>query len=501
MSDQNGKKVLELSRELGLLAAVACGVGSIIGSGIFKKPALMASQLGSPQWLIVVWVVAGILTLFGALSIAEVSGMFQEPGGQYIYFNKGFNKFVGYLYGWAVFIVIQTGSIAAISYVFSDSLGYFVKFPNLPAAWEQFSVPIPFIGNMTPFRSIGLKLCTIALIVFLTGMNYLGVKLGSAIQIVFSTLKVAVIVGIVVLAFALGHGSFEHFVQSVPLSAASAPGSPSVFLMFIMAIAGAFWAYDAWINVTYMSGEIKNVQKNLPRAMAIAVTVVIIVYVLVNLAYIYIIPVPEMAQKYVQAEASGGSYLVATDVASSFLGRWGGALIAVAIMISTFGAANGITMMSARVYFAMAREKLFFRRLGNVHPRHRTPGASLILQGIWASVLVLSGTFDQLTDMLIFVSWIFYALGALSVFTLRKRMPEFPRPYKVWGYPYTPIIFIFFASVYVVFTLYSDIMNYTSGKIPLINSLMGLAWVAIGIPGFIYWSLKQKKFLKSEVRQ
>jgi APA family basic amino acid/polyamine antiporter len=490
MADQNGKKPLELSRELGLIAAIACGVGSIIGSGIFKKPAFMASQLGSPQLLILVWIVAGIMTLFGALSIAEISGMFQDPGGQYIYFNKGFNNFVGYLYGWAVFIVIQTGSIAAIAYVFSDSMGYFVKFPRLAAAWEDFSIPIPFIGNMTPFKYIGLKLCTIALIVFLTFINYLGVKFGSAVQVIFSTLKVLVIAAIVVLAFALGHGSISNFVQS---AAVGGPASGSVFLMFIMAMAGAFWSYDAWINVTYMSGEIKDVQKNLPRAMAITVLIVIVVYVLVNLAYIYIIPVADMAQKYRQAEASGGNYLVAIDVADNFLGNWGGALIAVAIMISTFGAVNGTTMMSARVYFAMAREKLFFRKLGHVHPRYRTPGNSLIVQGIWASVLVLSGTFDQLTDMLIFVSWIFYALGALSVFTLRRRMPDFPRPYKVWGYPYTPIIFIFFASVYIVFTLYTDIINYTTHKVPLINSLMGLLWVAIGVPGYIYWSLKKRE--------
>ncbi len=236
--------------------------------------------------------------------------------------------------------------------------------------------------------------------------------------------------------------------------------------MIIMAMAGAFWAYDGWINVTYMSGEIKDVQRNLPKAMAIAVIIVIAVYVLVNLAYIYVIPVHEMAQNYRAAEASGGSYIVAIDVANSFLGRWGGAMIAVAIMVSTFGAVNGTTMMSARVYFAMAREGLFFRSLGEVHPRFRTPGSSLVVQGIWTSMLVLSGTFDQLTDMLIFVSWIFYALAAASVFTLRRRMPDAPRPYKVWGYPVTPILFIAFASIYVVFTLYTDIPNFRSGTLP-----------------------------------
>ncbi|MGA2587765.1 MAG: amino acid permease [Candidatus Aminicenantales bacterium] len=485
MADQIGKKVIELRREMGLLAAVAAGVGAIIGSGIFKKPALMATQLGSPELLILVWVVAGVMTLFGALSIAEISGMFQDPGGQYIYFNKGYNKFVGYLYGWAVFIVIQTGSLAAIAYVFSDSLGTFVKFPHLPAAWENVSVPIPFIGVMTPFKSIGVKLCTIALIAFLTVMNYLGVKFGSAIAVIFSALKIGVLVAIVVLAFALGHGNFGNFTSTAPLAAAA--GSPSVFLMFIMAMAGAFWAYDAWINITYMSGEIKNVQKNLPRAMAITVLIVIAVYVLINLAYIYIIPVPTMAAKYSE------NYLVAVDVAGSFLGKWGGAAIAIAIMISTFGAVNSTAMMSARVYFAMAREKLFFRKLGYIHPRFRTPGTALIVQGAWAAVLVFSGTFDQLTDMLIFVSWVFYALAAASVFTLRKRMPDTPRPYKVWGYPVTPILFVLFASVYIVFTLYSDITSFAAGRAPIINSVMGLFWVALGVPGYLYWNRKRNK--------
>jgi APA family basic amino acid/polyamine antiporter len=492
MADSHGSTTRELSRELGLITAIACGVGSVIASGVFKKPGLMASQLGSPGLLILVWIVAGLATLFGALSIAEISGMFRDPGGQYVYFNKGYNRFVGYLYGWATFIVIQTASIAAIAYVFADSLGYFVAFPRLPAAWEQWAIPIPGVGELTPFKFLGLKLCTIGLIAFLTTVNYLGVRLGSAIVVVFSTLKVAIIAAIVLLAFTLGHGSLANLTQSSPDFGAAAGGSSSVFLMVIMAMAGAFWAYDGWINVTYMSGEIKNVQRTLPRAMAIAVCTVIAVYVLVNLAYLYIIPVDEIAHKYRQAQATGGSYIVAIDVAGSFLDQWGGAVIAVAIMISTFGAVNGTTMMSARIYFAMARERLFFRSVGAVHPRFHTPGNSLLLQGVWASVLVLSGTFDQLTDMLIFVTWIFYALAAASVFTLRKRMPDAPRPYRVWGYPATSIIFIAFASIYIVFTLYTDIRNYRNGTSPLINSLMGLIWVALGIPGYLWWSLTNK---------
>jgi APA family basic amino acid/polyamine antiporter len=475
-----------------MITAIACGVGSVIASGVFKKPGLMATQLGSPLLLILVWIVAGFATLFGALSIAEISGMFHDPGGQYIYFNKGYNRFVGYLYGWATFIVIQTASIAAISYVFADSLGYFVPFPRLPAAWEQWAIPIPLIGAMTPFKFLGLKLTTVGLIMLLTTINYLGVKLGSALVVIFSTLKVAIIGTIVVLAFTLGHGSLAHLTQSVPGFGTGAGGSSSVFLMFIMAMAGAFWAYDGWINVTYMSGEIKNVQRTLPRAMAIAVTTVVAIYVCVNLAYFYVVPVGDMARKYHEAQATGGSYIVAIDVADSFLGRWGGAAIAIAIMISTFGAVNGTTMMSARIYFAMARERLFFRRVGVVHPRFHTPGNSLLLQGTWASVLVLSGTFDQLTDMLVFITWIFYALAAASVFTLRRRMPDAPRPYRVWGYPATTILFVAFATIYIFFTLYTDIRSYRNGTSPLINSLMGLVWVALGIPGYLWWSRTNK---------
>jgi basic amino acid/polyamine antiporter, APA family len=258
-------------------------------------------------------------------------------------------------------------------------------------------------------------------------------------------------------------------------------------------MSGAFWSYDGWINITYVAGEIKNPQKNLPRAMIIAAAVFISIYLLVNLAYFYIIPAKVMGAKYLAAESTGQSYLVATDVASSFLGSWGGALIAVAIMISTFGTVNGTLMMSARVYYAMAREKLFFRRLQNVHPRFRTPGPSLIVQGVWTSVLILSGTFDQLTDMLIFVSWIFYAAAALSVIVLRKTMPAHERPYRVWGYPAVPIVFILFAMVYVVFTLYSDIFNYMNGRAPLINSLFGLLLVALGIPGYLFWKRRKAK--------
>ena len=341
----------------------------------------------------------------------------------------------------------------------------------------------------TKFRKHGNSLFLFRIVLGLIGLAVVGVPVIAIIALVImlasgALVAVASIAGIIILAFAFGHGSLANFTESGPLIAA---GSSSVFFLFIMAMAGAFWAYDGWIMLTYLSGEIKNVQKNLPRALAITVVIIIALYVLMNLAYIYIIPVSTMARNYSEG------YLVAVDVANRFLGDWGGGLIAIAIMISTFGAVNGTTMMPARITFAMAREKVFFRRLGDVHPRYRTPGKSLIVLGIWTSILVLTGTFDQLTNTMVFVSWIFYALASISVFTLRKKMPDTPRPYKVWGYPVTPIVFILFASVYIVFTLYSDIVSFRNGATPIINSVMGLFWLAIGIPGYFYWSRKQKR--------
>ncbi len=490
MNSVEKKQPIELLRQVGLIAAIAFAIGSVIGSGIFKKPGLMASQLESPLLLLLVWVVAGLMTLFGTLSIAEISGMFPQAGGQYIYFNKSYGEFAGYLYGWAVFIVIQTGSIASIAYVFSDSLGYFFTFPRLGPAWEAFALHIPWVGAITPFKFIGLKGCTILLILFLTVVNYLGVRFGSAIQVIFTGLKIAVILALVVLAFTIGHGSLGNFTQSaVTFSGGYAP----VFLAFIIAMSGAFWAYDGWINLTYLAGEIKNPQKNLPRAMIIATIVFISVYLLINLAYFYIIPAHEMGSKYLAAESTGQSYLVATDVASSFMGNLGGSLIAIAIMISTFGTVNGTLMMSARVYYAMAKEKLFFKKLQNVHPRFRTPGPSLIVQGIWTSVLILSGTFDQLTDMLIFVSWIFYAAAALSVIVLRRKMPDHERPYRVWGYPLVPVLFIIFAMIYVVFTLYSDIVQFQQRPRPADQLAVRLLLVAAGIPGYLYWKRRKNR--------
>ena len=450
-------------------------VGSIIGSGIFKKPALMAGQLGSGELLIAVWVIAGIMTLFGALSLAEIASIIQAPGGQYVFFNKTYNKFVGYLYGWSVFSVYQSGSIAAIAYIFAEYFGYFFPPFHLLPQLEAIHLHIPGVGDIFPLANFGTKTVTILCIMFLTTVNYFGVRFGGIVQVTFTSLKVAAIAAIVILGFALGHGSFEHFTSSTArLSNAGWLGA------MLVAMSGAFWAYDGWVNITYVAGEVKEPQRTIPRALFVGTAIVITVYVLTNLAYLYVLPIDVMAK----------SKLVAADVAEKFLGGYGGAFVSAAVMISTFGTANGTILATARVYYAMAKERLFFRRMEFIHPRYRTPGPSLFLQGAWASILTLSGTFDQLTDQLIFVAWIFYALSAAGVFVLRKKMADVPRPYRVWGYPYVPAIFVIFATIYVFYTLYSDITSFSRGETPLINSVMGLIYVVIGIPGYIYWKRK-----------
>lgn len=466
-----------LARGLGLLATVSIVVGSVIGSGIFKKPAIMASQLGSPELLLAVWLVAGIITLFGALTNAEVAGIISATGGQYEFFRKMYGDFTGYLYGWAVFAVIQTGSIASITYVFSEYSQYFLDLPRFsPGVEQSIIIPLPFIGTITPLANIGVKAVTIGVISLLTLINYLGVRFGGAIQVAFTGLKIAAILVLVGAAFQYSDGEVGHFVTDAP----GAPTGGGMLLALVMAMSGAFWAYDGWNNITYVAGEVRSPQKNIPRGLFLGTLIVVGVYMLVNLAYVYVLPVAGMAS----------SNMVAADVARLCMGPWGAAFVALAVMVSTFGTANGTILASARVYFAMSKRGRFFHPMGSVHPGFRTPGNALVVQAVWASLLVMSGTFDTLTDMLIFVSWVFYAIGAYGVFVLRKKLPHVPRPYKVWGYPWVPAIFVVFATVFVVVTLYNDVLAFANGDVPMINSVFGLLLVATGIP--LYFLFKRR---------
>ena len=477
----NGK----LLRQLGLFVTITIVVGAVIGSGIFKKPAITASQLGSPEMLLIVWLVAGIITFFGALTNTEIAGMITETGGQYVYFQKMYGDFVAYLYGWSMFAVVQAGSIASITYVFAEYTQYFFLLPRLPEATEKaFELYIPFIGYIYPLQNLGVKLLAIFVINFLSAINYYGVRFGGGVAAFFTTMKVTAILALVIIGFAAGNGSFEHFTTA---SAVVHHEGWGMVLAFTAALSGAFWAYDGWNNITYIAGEVKQPQRNIPLGLFWGTIIVIVVYLLVNLAYLYILPIDVMAK----------STLVAADAAQAVMGNIGGGFIAAAVMISTFGTSNGTIMVSARVYYAMAEKKVFFPSLATIHPKFRTPSVSLVVQSIWTSILILSGTFDTLTDMLIFVSWIFYGMGAAGVFVLRKKMPDVERPYKVWGYPIVPAVFIVFSFFFVILTLYNDINNYllnnfAPGEPRIIKSLFGLLFVAIGIPLYVYFKKREK---------
>ena len=490
MSNDVKQKHNDFTPTLGYITTVSIVVGGVIGSGIFKKPASMALQLGSPELMLFVWILAGVLTLFGALTNAEVAGMISETGGQYAFFREMYGNFTAYLYGWSMFSVVQTASIASITYIFSDSVNALYPLPHLSAHAETFSFTIPFIGAIFPLKDIGVKLVTVAAILLLTGINYRGVALGGRVQVLFTALKVAALFLVVILAFVMGTGSINNFSTDMilPNGASAVPEGWALVSAIVMALSGAFWAYDGWNNITYIAGEVKDPSRTIPKSLFTGMMIIIAVYVLINLAYLLIMPVQEMSQ----------SSLVAVDVMKKLfdsispgMASLASGFIAAAIMISTFGTSNGTILVSSRVYYAMAKEKLFFSSLGKIHEDYKTPGNALLIQGIWSSILVFSGTFDTLTDMLIFVSWVFYAMGAAGIFILRKSRPEAPRPYKVWGYPYVPAIFVIFATGFVLYTLYNDISMYIAGTTPIINSVFGIFLVALGIPFYLYFRKAQ----------
>lgn len=463
------KPATQLKKSLSLIAAVMAVAGSMIGSGIFRKPSTMAEQLMSPELLIIVWIAAGLITFIGALSNAEVAGMIEATGGQYVYFRKMYGEFTSFIYGWSVLSVIQTGSQAAIAYVFGEYLCYFIKFPPLPESISSFTLFMPLVGNIHPFAEWGPKLLAILCILFLSGINYIGVYFGGLVQTIVTFVKIGVMIFLSLALFIFGDGSLSNLSSGFSISPET---SANLVALIGLSLSGAFWAYDGWNNVTFISGEVKNPQRNIPLSLLYGTLIVIIVYVLINIAYLYVMPIEEIAN----------SPLVAAAAAEKIFGKNGGAIISIAVIISTFGAANGSLMASARVPFAMAREKMFFNYLGKVHPRFATPHTSLVVQGIVSSLLVLSGSFDTITDYVIFATWFFYMLTAFGVIVLRKKMPDVPRPYKVIGYPYTIWFFVIFSFVFLVNSIISDSEN----------AAMGMLLIMTGLPLYFFWKYFRK---------
>jgi basic amino acid/polyamine antiporter, APA family len=468
---------------LGIFSATMLVAGGVIGSGIFRKPGVMAAQVGSPGLLLGVWLLAGVISLLGTLSNAELASMMPRTGGQYVFLERTYGRFVAFLYGWALFAVIQSGSIAALAYVFAEYTTRLVALPEASESLASFAFHLPLLGDIAPFQELGVKGLATAVIVGLTIVNYLGVRFGGAVQNVFSIAKMGAMVGLAV-AVALTPG-VGHVINLTADSAVIQPTGLAWWAAVAAALQGAFWAYDGWHKITYIGGELKSPQRDLPRSLILGILLVTGLYLLMSAVYSFVLPIDEMAR----------SKLVAADVAERCFaggGRW----IAVAVMLSTFGAANAVILTSARVYYSMGRDGMFPVRLGQAHPRFHTPGASLVVQGGWSTVLLFSGTFDTLTDTLIFVSWFFYVANAWAVIVLRRREPSALRPFKVPLYPIIPIVFVVFGLVYLVLSVSNDLAAYrkavAAGRPAFLNSALGLALVFSGTPIYFYYRWKRR---------
>ncbi len=467
-----------LAKRIGFWSATAIVIGSVIGSGVFMKPASMAGQLGSPVWLTLVWVIAGLFSLFGALIYAELGAMMPETGGLYVYFRKMFGEFVAYLYGWSAFSVVNTAAIAAIAFVCAQYADFFLQLPRFSEATEQSIIwHIPFVGDLFPLKNFGVKSLAIAVVTGLTWLNYRSVKAGSSFQLISTIVKIGVIAALVIGIFFFADGTVQNFFQS------ENPKQGGALLSgVIAALTGAFFAYDGWINITFVAGEIKQPQRNIPKSLFTGVIACIIVYVLVNQAYLYVLPIEKVA----------ASSLVASDAIGIALGNTAEAVVAAMIVICTLGAINGNIMATTRVTYAMGKDKVFPSWTGKEHQKYQTPGNALWLHAAWVSLLVITGSFDMLADMMVFITWVAYGLGAIGIFMLRKKMPDIERPYKIWLHPFVTILFILFTAVFLIITVYNDITNYLNDRQPVVNSMLGILITFIGVPLFFYFRKKQK---------
>ncbi|MFN3665230.1 MAG: APC family permease [Sediminibacterium sp.] len=476
-------KMPALLRQLNRNTAIAIVIGGVIGSGIFMKPSLMAAQLQSPVLLMTVWVVAGLITLFGALSTAEVAAMFPETGGQYVFFQKMYGEGFAFLYGWAAFAVFNTAGNASIAYVFSQYTNYLIELPRFNDTIEQsWKLHIPFIGNFYPLQQIGIKLLTVFVVLTLTFISYKSVIYGGRLQRLLTALKALAILVLIGSIFFSGKGSVSHFT----IETGSGKTGWEMVMLFMAALSGAFWAYDGWNNISFVAGEIKEPQKNIPLSLLFGLGFCMLVYVLINLAFVYLMPINVLA----------ASSFVASDAATIAWGAIGGIAITLMVMLFVLGATNANILATARVTFAMGTHNKMFRVAGKIHPRFQTPGNALWINAIWSIVLIFSGSFDMLTDMLIFVTWFFYGMSAIGVFVLRKKLTDTPRAYKVWGYPLVPFIFILFTAFFLISTLYNDIDNYLHGRSPVINSVLGLIITLSGLP--LYFLARRKRYERAD---
>jgi APA family basic amino acid/polyamine antiporter len=455
-----------LVRGLGLVAAISINVANMIGTGVFLKARVMTCNVETPGMVIAVWVFAGLLALAGALTYSELTTMMPRAGGEYVIMREAYGPGWGFLYGWTQFLISRTGSAAALAVGFAiflnDLMGgtlnqvYFTL--HLPRNYN-----VPF-GNIQTIALVAIAVTTL--------INCAAVKVSGHFASLLTFLKIALVLGVGVLAFSYGGGSWSNF------ALANAGGTCEDVAVvgggmagFAAAMLGALWAYDGWNNVCFMAGEVKNPGRNLPLAFIGGMFIVAALYIFVNLSYYYVLTPTEIAS--VPAASS-----VAAEVAKKLLGSVGLSLIALALMTSSFGALHTSILSSARIPYAMSRDRLFFDSLSRLSPRTHVPVRSLVAQGIWSGVLALSGSYDTLTDYAIFALWLFYGLVTASVFIFRQRMPAAERPYRTWGYPVVPVLFLLVTAWLIITTIWNS----------TIQSLIGLGLIALGLPVYLYWS-------------
>tara|TARA_B100000579_G_scaffold149177_1_gene121068 strand:+ start:196 stop:1530 length:1335 start_codon:yes stop_codon:yes gene_type:complete len=428
-----------LKRVLSLTDAIMINVGGILGSGIFMVPATVALYTLSSSLFFLVWIIGGIVSLFGALSVAELGAAMPKAGGQYVFLNKAYGPLWGFLYGWTAVAVINTASIAAVAMAFSEYLGFFFVLSRFE-----------------------IKVIAILSIVILTIINIIDVKSGARFQNLFTYTKISAISIVILLGLTLNGGSLNNFYPMIIDKSFFSLVGP-----LGLAMVAVLWTFDGWIFVTYVAGEVKDPGRNIPLSIILCMVIVLSIYLALNYVLVYVLGFDKMI----------GSELVMSDAASVFLGGKGAAIITVIILISLIGANNGFVLTSARINYAMSKDGLFFKQASTIHSKFKSPANALLMQCAWSSILTLTGTFNQLITYIIFASWIFYAMSAGAVIILRNKLPDLKRPYKTPLYPWIPITFIFFA----VFLTINTILEAPR------DAAIGSVLILTGLPFYKYW--------------
>ncbi|MFN3850503.1 MAG: APC family permease [Spirosomataceae bacterium] len=453
----------KLTPKIGLRAATILVVSVIVGSGVFKKIAPMSAELGSPTLLILCWVLAGLISLAGALSTAEMASMFPDSGGEYVYFQKIYGHFFAFLYGWGNFTVMKSAAIAALAYIFAQSFNSLIPLPE-------------FSSQFTFFENSSVKILASFLIIALSYVNFRGVTFAETFSSLL-TYTMFVAVGVfIVFGLSSDVGNWQNLTQKSSHFDETKLVGWGLLKSLTIASLGAFWGYEGWNHIGYIGEEVKNPKRNLPLALGIGTLIVILIYVLLNITFAYILPIDFFIELNNQPNK-----IAAVEVANKLWGNVGIIFIACLILVTTLNATNSSILMSARILYAMARDGLFFRRANSIHAKYQTPDIAIAFQAFWSVLLIWSGSFDQLTDMLVFASFIYYGATALGVIILRIKHPEIERKYRVVGYPFVPILFVLFCILLFVITIINQPRE----------AMIGLALVASGIPFYWFWGRKK----------